>query len=1177
MRVLAVPVRIDALWLAAERNVTGPVADFSRLPYLDLRSGRDVNQDQPFLSDAVLCAAFEQEFTLPPGVHLHWSLPDTLTRLTHGDEPPRVPDRWLVTRTDRDGGRARWVVESDALRDEGDAVGYPLTPDDPPGTTGRPYRRLGRTLPLADWPGTDVDRVARLTALGYGEPSFAASYPNSYSVFGFFDPDHRERPPAGTRYDLLGFYSRGDFDELARALAVGEVDGWADQIADRLGWSTTRVDGAAPERMVCVGRLIFDEEGVTTVPPGVDDSGVRIADTAAEALAGHLGDALPGVTAESMDRLLAALVSADELEAAALDLPIRLAEARHTGAFTPVAAGLRWTVRPADAPAQTDAGMLVAAAGDRAAAPARERADLPTELGDLLVALNAAQTAYDRAGADVDGARRRLFADWHRYLVCAYPPPGESHDYPDPDLVAQYLRQEMTDLDALLAETGEFPPDGTGDTLAHRLLTALRAVEQVVDSVNAAVPDGLGYRLQQLPDDPYFVPNEPVVLLTGASATPSDRYGRDDEHPGGVLPGAVLEVPAPSDAETLAQLGDRIDAYLSSLDEPHPALRRWTGQPWHPVLLHWEVEFFPTRTGTNLGPDGRDYDPGFVEASYRLPHDGVELTPRPGRAVADAVATSYTGVTVLSSAARTVLSTRILRYLTGAPLLRRNDEHRVAGAEPITPEQARQEPDRLLRWCADQSDEPRLPLLAAAYAHLAEHESSNLAQSLGGFNDALVMHRLTRQLPVADPLGFPGDQQLAAEVRDRVADQNRQAPVPLADFNPIRAGLLRVARIRMVDNFGIGHDVPVDRLATTDRLRVSARPGWVELPPRLAQPARLRLRLLDADRPDQPCSGLVESTPVCGWLLPDFLDDGLRVHAETGEWLGTLHPTSDVDRPEWALWRAAPLSGVPAVEQIDNPGLRAVVSRLRAYGPGRVGDFLGGLDDALDAVEPAEAGAHLLRARLTGRPVAVVRLTVGLELLGPPPIHQDWNVFREDLGRAGRETNGFPLVRFPVRIGEHGRLGDGVLGFWRHQPDGALDPDYHDVAAMAAAGVDPPLRLAFGLPDETLTVLLEPAGAIHATTGILPTVSVRLDTAHHHDALARLETGFLVAPVLTGADEVGLALAAEPGRSWTWRERDATGWTETDDPPGPQAGFPTDLTAREGWLALRSSPPAPTR
>ncbi|KXK63722.1 hypothetical protein AWW66_01820 [Micromonospora rosaria] len=1181
MRLLAVPVRIDALWLPAQRTVAGPVADFTRLPYRDPVTGRDVHPDQPFLSEGILPAPFEEELTLRAGVHLHWALPDALTRLVHGPhagQPPRVPDRWLVTRTDPDGRRARWVVESDALTDGStSSVPYPLSPEDPPGPSGRPWRRLGRVLPLGAWPGPETDRVARLTALGYGEPTFAAFYPHSASVFGFFDPQGT-RPPAGTRYDLLGWYASPALDELAGILARPGAGTWAQRVADELGWAAGP-EGAAPERMVCVGRLTLDpEEELSLLETGTTETGVYLGDSATEALAAHLGAELPGVNADEMEQLLEAIDVADRLESATLDLPERLAEARHTAAFTPVAAGTRWTVRPQDAVPGVDPAALLTAAGPAGlaplgAAPAREVADLPAELGDLLVALNAAQAAHEQAQAQADGLRQRLFADWHRYLTCAYPPPENRTDYPDPDLAAAYLRREMAALDALLAETGEFPPTGPGDTRAHRLATALAAVEAVVARVNAALPEGAGYRLQQLPDDSYQVPNEPVVLLTGAEATGSDRYGSDGEHPAGLLPCVLVEAPGAAgvlaDAEGVAAAGDLVDGFLTGLPEPHPALRRWTGQPWHPLLLHWEVEFLPAAAGTNLDPTDRDYDPEVVSLNYRLPAGEVELEPRPGHRLAERAAVTYSGSTVLSTATRPLLSARILRYLAGGPLARYNEDRVAAGLGPLTPEQVTGEPGALLAWCAEGSADPRLGRLAAAYAHLAEHEGSNLAQSLGGFNDALLMRRLTRQLPILDPLGFPSGQLLAEQVRDRVGEQNRQGPVPLADFNPLRAGCLRLLRLRVVDSFGVGHDLSVDRPAATTRLRVPDRPGWIALPPRVAQPARLRLRLLDAEQPARPVSGLVESSPVCGWLLPDLLDDGLRVHAAAGQWLGSLLPDPDPDRPDLARWLPAPSRGVPAVEQIGNPGLRAVVDRLRGYGADRLGELFGSLVEALDAVGEEGDGGHQVRSRLTGRPIAVLRLSLGLELLGPPAIHQDWNVFRQDLGRTGRETNGFPLVRFPVRVGAYGRLGDGVLGYWRHEPDGSLGVEYHDVPGMAAAGTDPPVRLAFGLPEETLTVLLEPAGALHATTGILPTVSVRLDPAHHHDALARLETGFLAAPVLTDAAGVGLVLpATEPGRRWTWRERAGDVWTETEDPPAPTPGFPTDVTLREGWLAL---------
>src|SRR5438105_5713040 len=52
----------------------------------------------------------------------------------------------------------------------------------------------------------------KLTAVGYGEPTFAAFYPNCHSVFGFHDADSKSAPPAGVRYDVVGWYSASALD-----------------------------------------------------------------------------------------------------------------------------------------------------------------------------------------------------------------------------------------------------------------------------------------------------------------------------------------------------------------------------------------------------------------------------------------------------------------------------------------------------------------------------------------------------------------------------------------------------------------------------------------------------------------------------------------------------------------------------------------------------------------------------------------------------------------------------------------------------------------------------------------------------------------------------------------------------------------------------------------------------
>ena len=299
---LLVPIHVDALPLQAEEAVLQPHADFARLPWFD--GQRDVNSGIPYISEAILARPFEDKnFRLKAGVHLHWSLPDSLTRSSplpwvgrqpfltlfgsqlgmtlwqelleqhwlvpvqargeaqtvvpdgtrihtarrvpvdqrrgalspayvayHGEIEkflrhqlfPAVPNRWLITRHVADAPSAvepeQWIVESDYLHpvdadERTGAITFPAMgalPEHAP-----PYRYLGRRTPFKEWEETRQTAPHRylddpLTALGYGDPSFAAFYPNCHSVFGAYD-DYSGDIQA-VRYTVVGWYSDLDLD-----------------------------------------------------------------------------------------------------------------------------------------------------------------------------------------------------------------------------------------------------------------------------------------------------------------------------------------------------------------------------------------------------------------------------------------------------------------------------------------------------------------------------------------------------------------------------------------------------------------------------------------------------------------------------------------------------------------------------------------------------------------------------------------------------------------------------------------------------------------------------------------------------------------------------------------------------------------------------------------------------
>src|SRR6185503_13337737 len=111
----------------------------------------------PFLSEAILSQPCEdQNLHLPPGIHLHWTMPDALA---HGASDGkrvkfhRVPNRWLIRRSPGPLPERKWIVESDFLsrglvpgQHPECATTYPYPED-----ARQPYRYIGRCRSLEEW------------------------------------------------------------------------------------------------------------------------------------------------------------------------------------------------------------------------------------------------------------------------------------------------------------------------------------------------------------------------------------------------------------------------------------------------------------------------------------------------------------------------------------------------------------------------------------------------------------------------------------------------------------------------------------------------------------------------------------------------------------------------------------------------------------------------------------------------------------------------------------------------------------------------------------------------------------------------------------------------------------------------------------------------------------------
>jgi hypothetical protein len=1180
--VLLVPIKLDALCLETDLSVVEPKVDFSRLPYWDGTRHCEINPDVANISEALLAQPLEDRgLQLQRGVHLHWALPDALTRgeiAADGTRFPAVPNRWLVTRR-RDTVERQWIVESDFLHPDqkGASSGsivipFPADKDQPP------FRYLGRKIPFADWTeGTAGNYLAglgyHLTAIGYhrtepdsgkspgyGEPTFAALYPNCHSVFGLHDADvfgpRDARPPAsllGVKYDVIGWYSDPEHDCLrtieTRAKATEKT--LEEALKEVYQWTVNQ--GKADAKGIPTQTLFYACLTIGVDPPTCkrdDNKPVTIAvgNTATEALSAYVANTLGGPNEhgqraphlQNLEAQLEALHLAARLGNRKLDIGAKFEEARHERGFTAVPSGTLWVIRQ----------KMDAANGE-----ARQET-LPDELAHLLNRLNVAQTECDQAGQALESMQKQLFADWYKYMVCAYPP--DEDDYPDIDEVRYFI--EKNDLLPILRQQWK--------RRALQLQCLQLQGQMVPEVVSHGMRTKKTYELQPVSAPRYWRPHEPVLLIVDQQKEmqPIPRYGYGQD--GRLLACGVHPVKPGGIKEKLAELG--IEFLKANADT-------WTKQPWHPFILEWRVELSPLAGQNNLDPQNpvygrnnldsqnRAYGQDFITSNYQwrdakyVTTEGktaaVDLAHIPGKDAVQQAESVFTGSSLLTPHAKFQLQAQIEAFLAKKPNV---DDQVVKAIQEVKKE-------------------------------LNSDGFHALAQSLSGFNEALLMHKQTLQLPIAEPLGSEAAQEFTAAVRDAVGPSNLSAPQPFNDFHPIRSGVLRIDALRVVDTFGRVQNLTLQdgKVIATEVMTIPDQPHLVWLPPRLVQPARLNFRWLAADRGDSladvdepEMNTHPATTPVCGWLVPNNLDRSLMVYDSSGQALGSI---SAKERK----WIPAPGTSMLPY-RLPNAHLKTLIHHLLNMPRGSesvtsLEKFLSGIDDALERIDPENFAQHQALALLMGRPLAVVRALVNLELRGQPAVNQHWNEFRNDIERdlqgeltrpdserqepAQRTTDDFAKVRFPIRLGADLQLNDGLVGFWREEPSGGGTYVYKDFHFAK----DPShLEQAIDGPAQKFTMLVDPRGLVHASCGILPAKAIGIPPDQYAKALQTLAVTFLTAPILTGAGEkLRVPLPAEPGHAWSWLEKRKGIWAESI--PGPvslEATFAEAPTIREGWLKL---------
>lgn len=865
--------------------------------------------------------------------------------------------------------------------------------------------------------------------------------------------------------------------------------------------------------------------------------------------------------------------------------------------------------------------------------------------------------------------------------------------YKTPEAVSRYFSYEEHYLQSL--------EKLSADSLAEAWCNQYDAVASLVGDLSEKEPEA-GWVLETQPGPRYWQPTEPGVFLSSEDpdnnpippvlSLQSSETLACTPYLSQLLQGESLN------ARTLKALYQEL-LVLSPSSGLEPMAAPFTGA----VLMEWTASIQPVLQDGDGNPipgtkesdsgTGIDFRGDYLEKNFQLTENALDLKLKTQPNTA-AHSTTFGNSLILTDHSPGLLKRELGNYLFGVTLLDVKNQYlaRFPDEEPfddagladwycsqhqsvsapaftdtddwnnwfqsqfpfqnsdnkfVLTEDSELTPDDLVSWY-ESLDNPAYDAATRTYdpvdtslrALQLMSTLSGMSQSLGGFNQALLMQEQVLQLPVTDleletqdfddepgsppPDSAPGFYRVRA-VADGVGHQNTAAPNSEGAFLPWRSGCLDVQSLTLLDSFGRIYTLNTSQESTFisqdyNYLRGLAKDAEVEpsyeqlayLPPRLSQAAKLDFRWLSAHDDQVETNDHLNSTPVCGWVVPNRLDNSLMVFDSQGQALGSV--------TQAARWSAAP-GASPRISagQIENVHLRDFVHRFLAvdveayqaeYLPIYFQSFMAALSLSSAWVEPKTYAQHRALALYIGRPLALVRARIGVEFQGLAKLNQSYAAFlatlyqgqeAKNLGLFPRKTitNNYEGVHIPIRVGDRYRFNDGVMGYWM---DRELNRVFH--APNCDSELLPPQTqkedLPGGLPsikayqqgqepcnlfyspaqkEEMLTLLVDPRCETHATCGILPGKALTIPTPQYAPILKRLAVWFLTTPLLTSSSQLNLPLPKEPGFQWAWTAKeDASEWQTTtlsndQNPiatPGKTPLF-SNQELVEGWLQLTMS------
>lgn len=1126
------------------------------------------------------------------GIHLHWALPAALTNGIGKDGQtlfPTVPNRWLVIRTHLVNNlpvTKKWIVESDYI---GDFISDKSTwaIQNPDGSFSTSHN-IGKVTVLENWTVEQPRSTPALTAMAPGNAGFAAVYQYCRNVFGLWDDLSGIDTTATTfSYHVTGWYSDPAIEPLINsdALIINNI---------KSKWQVSGQDTAFPTSIMCHGfihSVSWDPARSYTLPVRNTAVNTGVGLTAVEGksaqLARQTGAAEKLLTGYFYDILK------DTVDATTMNEQIE----SHT--FTAYDGGTLWEIKQVEKDTNEQ---------QKNANPIFPDANTNPGLSEAYKAINKEQQACDRLLQEKQSLMLEFRALTDKMIIA-------EADANQPLLAALSSSRSTlkNDIDAITPLIAQH----------QAAVIALQSIINQLPAFLSTADTPAQFELIQKKMPRYWQPNDPSLLFSGPGITASSKYKN---------PGKGAKLQCRRVTEIIAGMilndagaGERTithGAISLALKEFGSLKNNITliCQLYYEAILFdpawtnvWAQQYYKDTSGNTANILAlATYLKNILQFTAGTPADKLKAVVLTGNSIIRPDGWSLDTISELVATRGIqrwqhpwtplylIWYTRFIPSYSIANSQWRfrqedwqweNKQYQYKGATPDATKAIEYAGKVLLTDMVTNLIQQRLPENITAGAHLS--------QALGAFADALLMRRHSIHIPLLTPPTDPDwlllpdhslDNYITRDAYFFPGVTDKSGGVP--NFFPLMAGHLQFTRLYITDAFGQvqkvidtdskGNVIKTGNLHFAGNLDLLKNGIHITLSPRIIQPARLLFRYCKAvqGQPEESTND-PSTNPVCGWIIPDSLDQSLDIFTTEGTKCGALQmmTINGGIQLQWKNPPGAPQHLAPA-QAISNSFLLDFVNGLLNH-QNAAGQPAGGA--ALqDMFELCNSKALFLStsggqqspgiAGLMGQPVALVRASLKLELMGLPAQPQH----NEHIITAASKTRppGLTDLSFPVALGDSRNNKDGLIGYFTdsgkgfgemHIPYGTTIPN-----SNYFTGSDITLTINTNDQPTGITMLMDPRGGVQASTGILPTKFIDLP-AMYTEGLKHLELDMLISPLLGDPATPFIPLGAEPERQWVLKQQTAGGlWQRTniDNQSQLQAGDINRQIIQEGFMTL---------